>query len=91
MQKHSNSAVHAPFEPGGAMMAITDQEFAALRTLIYNRFGINLTEQKRSLLVGRLQKLLRQQGFENFQGYYDHLVKEPGEKGLSDLINLVFV
>ncbi len=89
MQKHSNSAVHAPFEPGGAMMAITDQEFAALRTLIYNRFGINLTEQKRSLLVGRLQKLLRQQGFENFQGYYDHLVKEPGEKGLSDLINLV--
>ena len=89
MQKDPNLAALASLEPSGSMMPISDQEFDALRTLIYNRFGINLTEQKRSLLVGRLQKLLRQQGFANFQAYYDHLVKEPGERGLSDLINLV--
>ncbi|NCP78328.1 MAG: chemotaxis protein CheR, partial [Desulfuromonadales bacterium] len=35
-----------------SMMAISDTEFAGLRDLIHQRFGINLTEQKRSLLVG---------------------------------------
>lgn len=89
MQGTSINANLGPLEPGGNMMPISDAEFNALRTLIYNRFGINLTDQKKSLLVGRLQKLLRQQGFANFQNYYDFLVKEPGEKGLSDLINLV--
>jgi len=89
MQKQPTTSNLGTFEPGGAMMSISDAEFNALRTLIYNRFGINLTDQKKSLLVGRLQKMLRQQGFVNFQSYYDFLVKEPGEKGLSDLINLV--
>ncbi|MDW7645423.1 MAG: protein-glutamate O-methyltransferase CheR [Desulfuromonadales bacterium] len=89
MQGTSINSNPGTLEPGGNMMAISDAEFNALRTLIYNRFGINLTDQKKSLLVGRLQKLLRQQGFANFQNYYDFLVKEPGEKGLSDLINLV--
>jgi len=89
MQGTSINSNPGTLEPGGNMMPISDAEFNALRTLIYNRFGINLTDQKKSLLVGRLQKLLRQQGFANFQNYYDFLVKEPGEKGLSDLINLV--
>lgn len=89
MQKAPQSTDMGTIEASGAMMPISDAEFNALRTLIYNRFGINLTDQKKSLLVGRLQKLLRQQGFANFQSYYDFLVKEPGEKGLSDLINLV--
>ncbi|BCA79100.1 protein-glutamate O-methyltransferase CheR [Desulfuromonas sp. AOP6] len=89
MQKAPQPTDMGNIEASGAMMPISDAEFNALRTLIYNRFGINLTDQKKSLLVGRLQKLLRQQGFTNFQSYYDFLVKEPGEKGLSDLINLV--
>lgn len=71
------------------MMDITDQEFQLMRELIYNRFGINLTEQKRSLLVGRLQKLIRETGFTSFKSYYDHLIKEPGEQALSELIDRI--
>ncbi|MCK9173155.1 MAG: protein-glutamate O-methyltransferase CheR [Desulfuromonas thiophila] len=71
------------------MMQISDQEFAALRSLIYSRFGINLTEEKRSLLVGRLQKLLRSQNLVSFQDYYDYLAKDTSGRAVSDLVNLI--
>ena len=62
-----------PQQISSGMMAISDGEFSALRDLIHQRFGINLTEQKRSLLVGRLQKLMRTRGFSAFQQYIDFL------------------
>jgi chemotaxis protein methyltransferase CheR len=71
------------------LMTINDREFEQMRRLIYERFGINLTEQKRSLLVGRLQKMIRDTGFASFGDYYQNLVKEPGETGLSDLIDRI--
>ena len=70
-------------------MAISDQEFEALRSLIYQRFGINLTDQKRSLLVGRLQKLLRTNGFSTFEEYYAFLQRDGSGQALSELINLI--
>jgi chemotaxis protein methyltransferase CheR len=71
------------------MMAISDGEFNGLRGLIHQRFGINLTEQKRSLLVGRLQKLMRTRGFNSFQQYIDFLTGDKSEKGLSELVDLI--
>ncbi len=71
------------------MMAISDGEFGALRDLIHRRFGINLTEQKRSLLVGRLQKLMRTRGFGTFQQYVDFLTQDKSEQGLSELVDLI--
>ncbi len=71
------------------MMTITDKEFALIRTLVYDRFGINLTEEKRSLLVGRLQKLLKTTGFANFNSYYSHLCSDRTGKALDELINRV--
>jgi chemotaxis protein methyltransferase CheR len=71
------------------LMTISDREFDQLRGLIYQRFGIHLTDQKRSLLVGRLQKMIRDAGFASFGAYYEALVKEPGEAGLSELIDRV--
>jgi len=71
------------------MMAINDDEFNALRRLIHERFGINLTAQKRSLLVGRLQKLVRANGFHSFQDYYRHLLNDPTERALSELVDRV--
>ncbi|MCB2183630.1 MAG: chemotaxis protein CheR [Desulfobulbaceae bacterium] len=71
------------------MMAITDDEFARLRGLVYDRFGINLTKEKRSLLVGRLQKLLKATGFTSFKSYYDYLSTDKTGKALDELINRV--
>jgi len=73
----------------GTMMNISDSEFASLRQIIYTRFGINLTEQKRSLLVGRLQKMLRTNKIDTFEDYYRFLEKDTSGKAVSDLINLI--
>lgn len=72
-----------------SMMSISDSEFASLRQMIYTRFGINLTEQKRSLLVGRLQKMLRTNKINTFEDYYRYLEKDTSGKAVSDLINLI--
>lgn len=72
-----------------SMMAISDREFGQLRDLIQERFGINLTEQKRSLLVGRLQKLMRQLNLPTFASYYDYLSHDKTEGSLSELVDLV--
>ena len=70
-----------------ALMEITDKEFNTIRSLVYSNFGINLTEQKKSLVVGRLQKLLKQMNFTSFQQYCDYLQKTPS--ALSELVNRI--
>jgi len=81
--------ISVPLDASGNLMRISDEEFQLMRRLIYDRVGINLTEQKRSLLVGRLQKLLRKEGFATFKEYYEHLVSDKTEQALSTLVDLV--
>lgn len=87
--------INYPPEAGGCptgqnyLMPISDSEFDAMRQLIYKKFGINLSDQKRSLLVGRLQKLLRGSGFASFQEYYAHLTSGGGDGALSDLVDRI--
>ena len=71
------------------MMQISDKEFELIRTLVYDQFGINLTEQKRSLVVGRLQKYLKSAGFDSFRSYYNYLTSDPTTQSLTDLINKI--
>lgn len=78
-----------PFPDSGALMRISDEEFGLLRSLIYERFGINLTDQKRSLLVGRLQKVLRQSGHASFKSYYEALLGDATEQALSQLVDRI--
>ncbi|MFH1139508.1 MAG: protein-glutamate O-methyltransferase CheR [Pseudomonadota bacterium] len=70
-------------------MRISDQEFQNIRSLVYDRFGINLTDQKRGLVVGRLQRLLHTQGFKNFGDYYQYLTADKTGQALVDLINRI--
>lgn len=49
---------------------MTDQEFELFRLLIYRIAGINLTEGKKMLVAGRLQKRLRHHNLQNFSQYY---------------------
>ena len=61
--------------------SITDQEFALFQRLIYKIAGISLSDSKKVLLVGRLQKRLRHYQLENFNQYYRLLSSDehPGE------------
>ncbi|MGA1867402.1 MAG: CheR family methyltransferase [bacterium] len=83
-----NNQLQLPYAIG-TLIEITDKEFTVMRNLIYDHFGINLTEQKRSLLVGRLQKQLRTLGFTTFKDYYRYLLSDTTGEALSTLINFI--
>ncbi|HFQ80386.1 MAG TPA: protein-glutamate O-methyltransferase CheR [Desulfobacterales bacterium] len=68
-------------------IAINNEEFKLLRDLVYERFGINLTETKRDLVVSRLQNVLQLQDFDSFKSYYQYLITDRTNQGLNELIN----
>jgi chemotaxis protein methyltransferase CheR len=78
-----------PEDFGLRLMKLSDDEFNLIRSLVYERFGINLTESKRSLVVGRLQKTLRQLGLDSFMQFYDHLMQDKSGSALDALINQI--
>ena len=68
---------------------ISNKEFELLSGLIYKRFGIKLTHEKKSLLVTRHQNLLRSGEFSSFEDYYERLVKDSSGRILSDLADRI--
>ena len=74
-------------DPGA--LHITDKEFQAIRDLVYERFGINLTQEKKILVVGRLQKILRNRGFKTFHEYYLYLVEDKTNQAIGELANQI--
>jgi len=71
------------------MLHITDKEFQAIRDLVYERFGIHLTDEKKTMVVGRLQKILRNRGFNTFHEYYLYLVQDKTNQAISELANQI--
>jgi chemotaxis protein methyltransferase CheR len=71
------------------LIPITDKEFFLISGLVYDKFGINLTEQKKPLIVGRLNKILRKSGFETFQEYFKYVSNDTTGRALSDLIDRI--
>ena len=68
---------------------ISDKEFKLLTKLVYDKIGINLTEEKRTLVMGRLQKLLRKMKFKTFQEYYDYIIADNEGSALSELATYI--
>ncbi len=77
------------FKTIGEMMPITNAEFHAIRDLVYDRFGITLSDQKKNLVVGRLQKILRERHYTTFKQYYDVLIADKTDKLISQLANQI--
>nr|MBF0222569.1 protein-glutamate O-methyltransferase CheR [Desulfobulbaceae bacterium] len=71
------------------MMTISNSEFNQLREFVYDKFGINLTEQKRSLVVGRLQKYIQSIGHSSFDSYFSYLTADKSFKAHDELINRI--
>ena len=71
------------------LIDITDDEFKDISQLVYEKFGIHLTEKKRVLVRGRLNKLLRQMGYTNFEEYYNAILKDPSGAGLLELVDRI--
>lgn len=71
------------------LVELSDREFQLLSTLIYEKAGITLGDTKRSLLVGRLNKLLHQNGIESFTQYYESVLNDGTGQALNTLIEKI--
>ncbi len=70
-------------------VTLSDKEFNTIRMLVYERFGINLTEQKRSLVIGRLHKLIQLKGFRSFREYCKYVLSDHTRQALLELANRI--
>jgi chemotaxis protein methyltransferase CheR len=62
----------------GQQCRIADREFLLFRALVERETGIQLPDAKRSLLVGRLARRLRELGLSSFGEYYRLVTSEGG-------------
>ena len=67
-------------------MQLTDQDFARLRDFMYKNFGINLSH-KRTLIEGRLDRVVQKKGFHNFSQYIDNLMADKTGEEVSVLVS----
>jgi len=68
---------------------LTDHEFSQFQTLIYDQSGITLNDQKKSLIVSRLGKRLRDLQLTSYQSYYNYITGVEGGEELTTLLDLV--
>ncbi len=68
---------------------LTDKEFSQFQTLIYEQVGIRLDTPKKTLLVSRLGKRLRELHLTSFQAYFDRVSTKGGEEELTKLLDLI--
>lgn len=71
------------------MITITDKEFKQLSKYINANYGINLKEEKRSLVMGRLFNVLIQNNFKNFTEYFNYVISDKTGKAIDALINKI--
>jgi len=58
-------------------LILTQEDFARIRQLIYQRAGIVLAEHKREMVYSRLAKRLRHHGLTRFSDYLSRLERQP--------------
>lgn len=68
---------------------ITDQEYENFRALIYAQSGISLGDKKKSLVVSRLSKRLRDLGLNTFQDYFELVSLDPDGGEFTQMLDLI--
>lgn len=71
------------------MIAITDKEFNQLTEYIKLNYGINLKEEKRILITGRLHQVLLQNGFDSFTQYFKHVISDASGEAAKTLVDKI--
>lgn len=74
---------------GEIMLTITQKEFELLTAFIKSNYGIYLKQEKQTLLIGRLQNVLIQNGFKSFSKYYEYLLNDKTGLGVSTLLDKI--
>ncbi|MEI8092825.1 MAG: CheR family methyltransferase [Spirochaetales bacterium] len=74
---------------GTILVDISDSEFQSLSALVYQQFGINLTDKKKALVRGRLNRVLRNRNLKTFREYLDLVQHDPTGLSLIELIDRI--
>lgn len=67
--------------------SISDDEFHLIQGLIYAHSGIVVAEHKKSFVVGRLKKVLKNHSINNFKDYYCELLNDRSGALITELID----
>jgi chemotaxis protein methyltransferase CheR len=68
---------------------ISNKKFNKLSKYIKTNYGINLREEKKTMLIGRLRNVLQQNNFNKFSEYYDYIVSDKSGAAATTLINRI--
>lgn len=71
------------------MHTITESEFKDLTAYIKRNYGINIKEEKKSLITGRLSNLLIEKEISNFADYYKYVISDVTGNAAVELINKI--
>lgn len=71
------------------MIPITDKEFYQLTDYIKEHYGINLKDEKRTLVMGRLQKTLLAHDFNNFSAYFAYIKADTSGVAARNLVDRI--
>jgi len=71
------------------MKDITDKEFHEIRDYIKKNFGINLGEEKKSLVYSRLRTVLAENGMDDFSQYFNYLINDKSGEAVIRFIDRV--
>lgn len=71
------------------MVTITYDEFKQLAAYIKANYGINLKDEKQTLVNGRLQHVLLEKNFNSFSEYFDYLTADKTGAAVSTLISKI--
>jgi chemotaxis protein methyltransferase CheR len=73
-------------QEGQGEFALTDRDFAYIKSVVVERTGIALSDSKRDMVYGRLARRLRRLGLPDFKSYGD-LLRSGDEDELRECIN----
>ncbi|MDO9208575.1 MAG: protein-glutamate O-methyltransferase CheR [Sulfuricurvum sp.] len=68
---------------------LSPEEFELFRRYIYDKVGIALSEQKSTLIKGRLNKRVNQLGLRTFREYYNYLVADESGDELALFVSAI--
>ncbi|MCP4159481.1 MAG: chemotaxis protein CheR [Deltaproteobacteria bacterium] len=71
------------------MIDISDNEFKKISKIVYDQFGINLTEKKKALVRGRLNKLILSLNFDSFSQYFNYVSEDKSGNRLLDMVDKI--
>lgn len=68
---------------------LTKHDYELIRRLVYSESGINLGEEKMTLVRARLGKRVRLGKFKSFREYYEHVQRDSSGEELTDLLDAI--